>query len=110
MSSQYKILAHLNDILFRLLLTLPVSTGSIECAFSTLKIIKIGLRNTNTMKDEFFLQQQLASIYVYKLSKMIFFSKFWVCLGIQGHTPGAAHACTGFPARQLHFFAALDKS
>ena len=90
MSSQYKILAHLNDILFRLLLTLPVSTGSIECAFSTLKIIKIGLRNTNTMKDKFFLQQQLASIYVYKLSKMIFFSKFWVCLGIKRHTPGAA--------------------
>ena len=69
MSSQYKILAHLNDRLLRLLLTLPVSTGSIECAFSTLKIIKIGLCNTNTMKDEFFLQQ-LASIYVYKLSKM----------------------------------------
>jgi len=69
MSSQYKILAHLNDRLLRLLLTLPVSTGSIECAFSTLKIIKIRLRNTNTMKDEFFLQQ-LASIYVYKLSKM----------------------------------------
>ena len=69
MSSHYKILAHLNDRLLRLLLTLPVSTESIECAFSTLKIIKIGLRNTNTMKDEFFLQQ-LASIYVYKLSKM----------------------------------------
>ena len=76
MSSQYKILAHLNDRLLRLLLTLPVSTGSIECAFSTLKIIKIGLRNTNTMKDEFFLQQQLASIYVYKLSKMTPYGSF----------------------------------
>ena len=75
---------------FGCFLSLPVSTGSIECVFSTLNIIKIGLRNTNTMKDEFFLQQQLASIYVYKLSKMIFFSKFWVCLGIKGHTPGAA--------------------
>ena len=75
MSSQYKILAHLNDRLLRLLLTLPVSIGSIECAFSTLKIIKIGLRNTNTMKNEFFLQQ-LTSIYVYKLSKMILPSSF----------------------------------
>ena len=47
------------------------------------------VRNTNTMKNDFFLQQ-LASIYVYKLSKMVFFSKFLVCLGIKGHTPGAA--------------------
>ena len=59
-------MAHLNDRLLRLLLTLPVSTASIECAFSTLKIIKIGLRNT--MENEFL--RLLASIYVYELGKM----------------------------------------
>ena len=66
MSSQYKILEHLNDRLLRLLLTLPVSTVSIECAFFYLKIIKIGLRNT--MENEFL--RLLASIYVYELGKM----------------------------------------
>ena len=29
------------------------------------------------------------SIYIYEYM-LIFFSKFWVCLGIHGHTPGAA--------------------
>ena len=29
------------------------------------------------------------SIYIYEYM-LIFFSKFWVCLGIKGHTPGAA--------------------
>ena len=66
MSSQYKILEHLNDRLLWLLLTLLVSTRSIECVFSTLKIIKIELRNT--MENEFL--RLLTSIYVYELGKM----------------------------------------
>ena len=64
MSSQYKILEHLNDRLLRLLLTLLVSTRSIECAFSTLKIIKIGLRNTNMMKDDFFYNSLLVYMFI----------------------------------------------
>ena len=62
MSWQYKILAHLNDRLLRLLLTLPVSTVSIECVFSTLKIIKIGLRNT--MEDKFFGNSLLLYMFI----------------------------------------------
>ena len=60
MSSQYKILAHLNDRLLRLLLTLPVSTASAERAFSTLKIIKTRLRNK--MEDEFLSNSLLVKI------------------------------------------------
>ena len=40
---------------------------------------------------EIFLKLQFlcneGSIYIYEYM-LIFFSKFWVCLGIQGHTPG----------------------
>ena len=62
MSLQYKILEHLNDRLLRLLLTLLVSTRSIECAFSTLKIIKIGLHDM--MKDEFLYNSLLAYMFI----------------------------------------------
>ena len=50
--------------------------------------------------------QEVVYIYEYVL---VFFSKSWVCLGIQGHTPGAATGCaprghggslTARPARQ----------
>ena len=62
MSSQYKVLTHLNDRLLRLLLTLLISTVTIECVFSTLKIIKIGLRNT--MEDEFLCNILLVYMFV----------------------------------------------
>ena len=51
---------NLIDRLLRLLLTLPVSTASAERAFSTLKIIKTGLRNK--MEDEFLINSLLVNI------------------------------------------------
>ena len=39
------------DKLIRLVLTLLVSTATIECAFSTMKLVKMRLRNK--MKDDF---------------------------------------------------------
>ena len=51
---------NLIDRLLRLLVTLPVSTGSDERAFSTLKIIKTRLQNK--MEDEFLANSLLVNI------------------------------------------------
>jgi hypothetical protein len=51
---------NLIDRLLRLLVTLPVSTASAECAFSTLKIIKTRLRNK--MEDDFLDNSLLVNI------------------------------------------------
>jgi hypothetical protein len=51
---------NLIDRLLRLPVTLPVSTASDECAFSTLKIVKTRLRNK--MKDDFLANSLLVNI------------------------------------------------
>jgi hypothetical protein len=51
---------NLIDRLLQLPVTLPVSTASAECAFSTLKIVKTRLRNK--MKDDFLANSLLVNI------------------------------------------------
>jgi len=51
---------YLIDILLRLIMTLPVSTTIIERSFSTMKIIKNGLRNK--MKPEFLASSMMVYI------------------------------------------------
>ena len=53
---------HLIDKLIRLVLTLPVSTATIERAFSTMKLLKIKLRNRKG--DEFLVDNMI--IYIEK--------------------------------------------
>ena len=64
MSSQYKVLTHLNDRLFRLLLTLPVSLS--VCFF----YLEDHQNRAAQYDGRRISLQHLASIYVYKLCKM----------------------------------------